>query len=88
MEKVKFFRNGNVGRQRDPTKGIPFVLTYHPSFKSMGKIINKNLYLLYMNNEVKKVFTPKPMISFRSARKMSSYLVRAKLYPEERTKGS
>ena len=41
-----------------------------------------------MNNEVKKVFTPKPMISFRSARKMSSYLVRAKLYPEERTKGS
>ena len=41
-----------------------------------------------MNNEVKKVFTPKPMISFCSARKMSSYLVRAKLYPEERTKGS
>ena len=88
MEKVKFFRNGNVLRQQDPRKGVLFVLTYHPLFKSMGKIINKNLYLLYMNNEVKKVFTPKPMISFRSARKMSSYLVRAKLYPEERTKGS
>ena len=28
------------------------------------------------------------MISFRSAGKMSIYLVRAKLYPEERTKGS
>ena len=28
------------------------------------------------------------MISFHSARKMSSYLVRAKLYPEKRTKGS
>ena len=28
------------------------------------------------------------MISFRNVRKMSSYLVRAKLYPEERTKGS
>ena len=41
-----------------------------------------------MNNKVRKVFTPKPMISFRNARKMSSYLVRAKLYPEERTKGS
>ena len=40
-----------------------------------------------MNNETKNMFTPKP-ISFRSARKMSSYLVRAKLYPEERTKGS
>ena len=88
IEKVKFFRNGNVLRQRDPRKGVPFVLTYHPLFKSMGKIINKNLYLLYMNNEVKKVFTPKPMISFRSAKKMSCYLVRAKLYPEERSKGS
>ena len=39
-----------------------------------------------MNNKVKKVFTPKPMISFCSARKMSSYLVRAKLYPEEKLK--
>ena len=28
------------------------------------------------------------MISFCSARKMSSYLVRVKLYPKERTKGS
>ena len=54
----------------------------------MGKIINKNLNFLYMNNKVKKMFTSKPMISFQSARKMSSYLVRAKLYPEERTKGS
>ena len=41
-----------------------------------------------MGNEVKRVFTPKPMITFRSARKLSSYLVRAKLYPTERTVGS
>ena len=40
-----------------------------------------------MDNEVKKVFSPKPMISFRSARKLSSYLVRAKLYPTGRTVG-
>ena len=39
-------------------------------------------------SDFKKVFTPKLMISFRSARKTSNYLVRAKLYPEERTKGS
>ena len=41
-----------------------------------------------MNQKVKKVFTPKPMVSFRSARKLSSYLVRAKLYPLERKVGS
>ena len=73
MEKVNLSKDGNVVRQGDPRKRVPFVLTYHPLFKSMGKIINKNLYLLYMNNEVKKVFTPKPTISLRSARKMSSY---------------
>ena len=41
-----------------------------------------------MNEDVKNVFTLAPMISFRSARKLSSYLVRAKLYPLERTVGS
>ena len=40
-----------------------------------------------MNNEVKKVFLPKDVISFRSTRKSNSYLVRAKLYPIERTVG-
>ena len=41
-----------------------------------------------MNDEVKKTFTPSPMISSRSSRKISSYVVRAKLYPLERTVGS
>ena len=87
IEKMKFLKNGNIVKQRDPSKGIHFVIMYHPLFKSMDKIINKNLILMYMDNEFKKVFNPKQMISFHSARKMSSYLVRAKLYSEERTKG-
>ena len=41
-----------------------------------------------MDKEVKKVFTPKPMISFRSARKLSIYLVRGKMYPIEQIFGS
>ena len=41
-----------------------------------------------MNKETKKVFSPRPMISFRSPRKISSYLVRAKLYPLARVVGS
>ena len=41
-----------------------------------------------MNDEVKKTFTPSLMISFRSSRKISSYIARAKLYPPERTVGS
>ena len=41
-----------------------------------------------MNEDVKNVFTSAPMISFHSARKLSSYLVTAKLYPLERIVGS
>ena len=41
-----------------------------------------------MNQEVKNVFTPGPIVSYRSARKINSYLVRAKLYPLERKVGS
>ena len=54
----------------------------------MNKVILKYLDLLYMDNEVKRVFTPTPMISFRSSRNLSSYLVRSKLYLTKRTLGS
>ena len=45
-------------------------------------------HLLYQDESVKRVFTPPPMVSCRSARKLSSYLVRAKVYPLERKRGS
>ena len=48
----------------------------------MNKIYTKTLYLLYMDKE--KCFSPKPMISFRSARKLSNYLLRPKMYPLDR----
>ena len=41
-----------------------------------------------MREEAIKVFKPGPTISFRSARKLSTYLVRAKLYPIKQTVGS
>ena len=34
--------------------------------------IHTNLYLLYMNHEVKNGFTPGPIESYRNARKISS----------------
>ena len=38
-----------------------------------------------MDKEVKKVFSVAPIVSFKSARKLSSYLVRAKLYLLQKT---
>ena len=41
-----------------------------------------------MNEEVKNLFLPGPMVSFRAACKLSNYLVQAKLYPLHRKVGS
>ena len=87
MSKAKFNVHNKRSNNRQK-KGVPFVVTFHPKLKFLQNIINKHVLLLYINDEVKKVFTPKPMVSFRSSCKISSYLVRAKLYPIERTVGS
>ena len=77
LGKVKF--SNKVGNKQQKENGIPFVVTYHSILKNIGNIIRKKLNLLYMNEKAKKVFTCGPMISFHSARKLSSCLVRAKL---------
>ena len=88
MKKVKFSHVSNNKSQRRTLERIPLVVTYHPLLISLGKILSKNLNILYMDEEVKKVFYPGSMVSFRSGRKVSSYLVRAKVYPLERKVGS
>ena len=77
----------NFGESRSKITGVPFVATYHPRLKGLSKIICENLNLLYMNDEVNDTFTPKPVVSFKNSQKLSSYLVRAKLYPLERIVG-
>ena len=84
MEKVNFRKNKKESGI-NKKKGVPFVVTYYPKLKNLNKIIKDNLYLLYMGDEVKKTFPLSPMISFRCSRKIKNYIVRAKLYPAERT---
>ena len=86
MNKVKFAYVENQC-SNNKQKGIPFVVTFYSLLKSLGSILNKNYYLLQMNDKVKNVFSLRPMVSFRDARKLISYLVRAKLYPVERKVG-
>ena len=42
--------------------GIPFVVTYQTQLKNLGRIINQSNYLLNMNEETKKVYSPIPMV--------------------------
>ena len=63
ISKVKFLNTS--GDKRTKTKGIPLVITDNPLLKDFAKVINKHLHLLHMNDEVKKAFTPVPVVSFR-----------------------
>ena len=80
MDKVNF---SNIERKSNSKtqKGIPLVVIYHPLLKSLSSIVSNNIYLLHLDQEAKSTFTPQPMVSYRNARKLRSYLVRAKLYP-------
>ena len=84
IKKVNFPSCNKV--QKKKSKGIPFVVTY-PLLKQLEWILPRNKHLLDMNAEVKQMFIPVPMVSYRSARKLSSFLVRAKLYPIDRIVG-
>ena len=87
MSKVRFNKE-NSNTKQSKSKGVTFVVTYHPLLKSFQSLINKHLNILYLDENAKEVFMPGPMVTFRSSRKLSSYLVRAKLYPLERVTGS
>ena len=54
----------------------------------MASIMKKYQNILFQDETVKRVFTLFPMVSYRNARKLSSYFVRTKLYPLEWKKGS
>ena len=79
-DKVKFIQS-RIQRREGIIQGVALVITYHLLLKYVGKIVQNHLYLLYMDNKVKKVFSPAPMVSCKKACKLGSYLVRAKLYP-------
>ena len=87
MRKVRFNKE-NSNTKQTKSKRITFVASYHPLLKSFQSLINKHLNILYLDENAKEFFMPGPMVTFRSSRKLSSHLVRAKLYPLERVTGS
>ena len=68
--------------------GVPLVVTYHPRFHNLSAIMRKYFKFLYAEEKVKRVFTPAPFVSFRSGYSLRNHLVRAKVYPLIREKGT
>ena len=72
MDIIKF---SNIERKTNWTtqKVMPLVVKYCLLLKSYSSIVN-NIYLLYMDQEVKRAFTPQPMVFYQSLHKLSSYI--------------
>ena len=69
MRKVKIdIRETN--RKNKSKNGVSFVVTYHPLLNSIYGIIRKNIFFLAWIKRL-EVFNSKPMVSFRSVRKLS-----------------
>ena len=65
------------------SKGVPFVMDYSPSIRRVSGILYELFPLLHLEEESKRVFTHRPFVSFRNPRNLASYLVRAKVSPEQ-----
>ena len=59
IDKVVFGRNQSVKKKLESS--IPFVTTYPPKVKELGKMIRELLPFLYSDGEVQKVFSPPPI---------------------------
>ena len=77
-----------IGRSEKKETGVPLTVTYHPRFHNLNNIIRKHFIFLYAEEQVKSVFTPAPFVSFRSGYSLKNHLVRAKVYPLVREKGT
>ena len=58
MKKVKCSIQG-AARRKAAKKGVPLVAAYHPSLKSLRKIIHDNFYLLYIMKDLNRTFYTK-----------------------------
>ena len=85
LGKIKSFESSRKTNKKD--KRVCLFATYHPLLWNIDRIFRRHLDLLYTDQDVERVFKAGLMASFHSARKISSYLVRAKLYPLERRVG-
>ena len=68
IDKVVFGKRQSIWKNSE--NGVHFGVTYHPKVKKLGKLIKDFLPLLYSDEEVQKVLSPPPMVSYRSARKI------------------
>ena len=58
-----WFNKENSNTEQSKSKGVTFVVTYHPLLKSFQSLINKHLNILYLDENTKEVFMSWPMVA-------------------------
>ena len=76
-----------TSRKDTSEPGVPFLATYRPERKELGKLMKNLQLVLYSDSEAGRCFLPAPIVSYRSAKKIKDYIVRSHLYPIERKLG-
>ena len=69
-------------------QSMPFVATCHSKLKDLGKLLKIYNYSYIVIVRFEEFFSPAPIVSDRSVRKMKDYIARSKLYPVEIKAGS
>jgi hypothetical protein len=62
-------------KNQEDNNRIPFVLTFHPRLRFLGKSLQKNFHILQSNNHLKQAFSCPPMAAFRKFKNIKSMLV-------------
>ena len=70
----------NKWSRMDREEMVPLVLTYHPAFNLLWKIVRKHYSILENSEEHRNVFSQPPFIAFRRCKNLKDILVRSKLY--------
>ena len=70
----------NKGSRMDREERVSLVLTYHPAFNLLWKIVRKHYSILENSEEHRNVFSQPPFIAFRRCKNLKDILVRSKLY--------
>ena len=53
---------------------VPFVITYHPRLRFMGKVLSKHFHLLQGNERLKATFPEPPMAAFKKLKNIKGHL--------------
>ena len=71
----------NVEEDNDQDTYVPpLVITYHPALNDVSRILNRHFGILMETEDLKRVFSKRPLVSFRTGKTLRKELVRAKVY--------